>query len=164
MQRAQGEADAALAAGERALQIVTASFGAGDARTARTRNELALTLLVLRHAAEADAILAETWRTLARPTAIVTPATAWLALLSALRQGRAPTDPLGRLKTLLPGSTLPRAEGVPHSWAIAALLQGLCHDLPQPWRDLLPALLAAINDPAKAAALEQYALWRETPW
>ena len=97
------------------------------------------------------------------PPPIVTPAAAFLALLSALLQGRATADPLGRLKTLLPGPALPRAEGVPHTWEFGALLPGLCQDLPDSWRDLAPALLAAVNDPARAAALDREALWRDTP-
>ncbi len=47
---------------------------------------------------------------------------------------------MGRLKTLLLGPALPPA-----------------------WHDLLPALLAAINDPAQAAALDRFPLWRDTP-
>jgi hypothetical protein len=163
VRRAQGEVSGALALRERALRIVVAAFGAGDARAAHVRNELALTLLMLRRTAEADALLAETWRTLARPTAIVTLAEAFLALLSALLQGRAPADPLGRLETLLHDPALPRAEGVPHTWDIGALLPGLWEDLPDSWRDLAQALLPAVNDPARAAALERYALWRDTP-
>jgi PHD/YefM family antitoxin component YafN of YafNO toxin-antitoxin module len=52
---------------------------------------------------------------------------------------------------------------VPHIWDIGTLLPGLCQDLPDSRRDLAQVLLAAINDPAQATALEQYALWSDTP-
>jgi len=80
-----------------------------------------------------------------------------------LLQGRARADPLGRLKTLVRGPALPRAEGVPHTWDIGTLLSDLCQNLPDPWRDLTQALLVAINDPTLALALEKFALWRDTP-
>ncbi len=49
-------------------------------------------------------------------------------------------------------------------WPEGGILDGyLRPDLPEAWHDFLEALLAAINDPAQAAALEQYALWRDTP-
>ena len=87
----------------------------------------------------------------------------FLALLAPLLRGCASADPLGRLKTLLRGPALPRAEGMPHVWDIGTLLPGLCQDLPDPLPDLLLPLLAAINDPAQVAALEQFALWRDAP-
>lgn len=117
---------------------------------------------MLRRAPEADALLAETWRTMTQHNAIVAPAVALLAPLSAGLQRRPPADPIGRLKTLLPGPPLPRAEGVAQTWDVG-LLADLRPDLPEAWHDFLEALLAAINDPAQAAALEQYALWRDTP-
>jgi hypothetical protein len=120
-------------------------------------------LLVLRQPAEADALLAQTARTLARPTAIVSPGTAFLALLSAGLQGHPPAGPLGRLKTLLTGPALPRAQGIPHTWKIANLLPDLLTGLPPDWHDLLPALLAAIDDPAQVPALDRFPLWRDTP-
>jgi hypothetical protein len=59
---------------------------------------------------------------------------------------------------------MPRTlEDVPHIWDIGPLLPGLCQDLPEAWRDLAQALLAAINDRAYSAAPEQYAPWRDTP-
>jgi tetratricopeptide (TPR) repeat protein len=171
VRRQQGEMQAAQPLFARALAIAVAAFGAADARAGYVRNELALTLLMLRRAPEADALLAETWRTLAQPTAIVTPAIAFLALLSAGLQDRAPADPLGRLKTLLLGPALPRAAGIPHAWNVGPLLPNLAPALPSSWHACLAALLAAINDPAQAAALDAFPLWRhappvpaETPW
>ena len=80
------------------------AFGPADARTAHTRNERTLTLLMLQRTAEADAAIAETWGAMAQPQAIVTPAVAFLALLSAGLRGRSPADPLGRLKTSVAGT------------------------------------------------------------
>ena len=159
VRRAQGEAAAALPLFERALAIEVAAFGATAPRAAHARNELALTLLVLRRAPAADALLAETARTLVTPTAIVTPGTAFLALLSAATQATPPEDPLGRLKTLLLGPALPRAEGVPHIWRAREAVAMLAKALPDPWPEMAPALLAAINDPAEAPALDRFPLW-----
>ena len=160
VRRAQGEAAAALPLFERALAIEVAAFGATAPRAAQVRNELALTLLVLRRAPAADALLAETARTLVTPTAIVTPGTAFLALLSAATQATPPEDPLGRLKTLLLGPALPRAEGVPLVWRARDSVAMLAEALPAPWPEMAPALLAAINDPAQAPALDRFPLWR----
>ena len=107
-------------------------------------------LLMLRRAPEADALLAETGRTLAQPTAIVTPATAFLAPLSTGLQNRAPADPLGWLKTLLLGPALPRAEGVAQTRDVDTLLTDLTPALPESWHACL-------------AALEAFPLWRDTP-
>ena len=159
VRRAQGEAAAALPLFERALAIEVAAFGATAPRAAHARNDLALTLLVLRRAPAADALLAETARTLATPTAIVTPGTAFLALLSAVMQATPPEDPLGRLKSLLLGPALPRAGGVPLVWRARDSVAMLAEALPAPWPEMAPALLAAINDPAQAPALDRFPLW-----
>ena len=162
VRRAQGEAAAALPLIERALAIEVAAFGATAPRATHARNDLALTLLVLRRAPAADALLAETARTLATPTAIVTPGTAFLALLSAATQAT-PPEAIGRLKTLLLGPALPRAAGVHHIWRAREAVATLAEALPDPWPALAPALLAAINDPAQAPALDRFPLWRDTP-
>lgn len=56
-----------------------------------------------------------------------------------MRQGRAPADLLGRLKTLLRRCAL-RACRTPGT--SSRLLPGLCQDLPEAWRDLLLAARA----------------------
>ena len=98
-----------------------------------------------------------------RHHAIVAPAVASLALLSAGLQGRPPADPISRLKTLLLGPALPRAAGVAQTWDVGYLLADLRQDLPGSWQEFLKTLLAAINDPTQAEAPEQFALWRDTP-
>lgn len=108
---------------------------------------------MLRRAPEADALLAETWGAMTQPRAIVTPAVAFLALLSAGLRGRSPTDPLGRLKTLLLGPALPRDAGIPHIWRAGTEVAALSQDLPEDWRDLPQALLAV---------LDRFPLWRDT--
>jgi hypothetical protein len=125
------------------------------------RNNLALTLLMLRHTAEARSLLAASWAAPCPPRAIVTPAIAFLGAIAALLDGTAATAPLGRLKTLLLGAALERASGVAHPWDVGYLLDYLRDALPPGSPELLAALLEAINDPTKAPALDRFAAWRE---
>jgi hypothetical protein len=130
--------------------------------TAHRWNNLSLTLLMIRRHAAADALLAETWRAPFERYAIVTPAIAFLALLSASLAGRNPADPIGRLKLLLLGPELPRAGGVAHPWSIGYLLDFLRDALPEGRHEFLTAVLGAINDPDMAPSLDTFPLWRDT--
>ncbi len=131
--------------------------------TLHRRNNLALTLLMMRRAPEADALFAESWRATQQRWMIVSTGIAFLALVSALLQGKSSADPLGRLKTLLLGPALPRAQGVAEKWDVLYLSDYLSDALPADWRDVLVALLAALNDPARAADLDAFPPWREAP-
>jgi hypothetical protein len=92
-------------------------------------------------------------------------------MISAGLQGHEPANPIGRLKTLLTGPALPRADDVADTWDVGYFIDTLREALPADWRDFLVAMLAAINDPARASDLDQFPLWRdtsalplETPW
>ena len=79
------------------------------------------------------------------------------------RAARARAGRSGRAaKTLLLGPTWPRAAGVPQIWRVGTEVAALSQDLPEDWRDLPQALLAALNDPTQAAALDRFKLWRDT--
>ena len=82
--------------------------------------------------------------------------------LSAELRGCSPADPIGRLKTLLLGPAWLRAAGIPQIWRAGTEVAALSQDLPEDWRDLPQALLAALNDPTQAAALDRFKLWRDT--
>lgn len=161
--RHAGRADLAEPYARDCAENTPVVLGAAHPLTLHRHNNLALTLLMLRRAPEADALLAETWQMMAQHYAIVTPAVAFLALLSAGLQGHAPAGPIGRLKTLLLGPALPRAAGVAHTWDVGYLLEDLRKALLEDWHDFLSALLAAINDPTQAVSLDRFALWRDTP-
>jgi hypothetical protein len=146
-------------------------LGATHPLTSHRRNNLALTLLMLRRAPAADRLLAESWRAMEQRYAIVAPATAFHALISAGLQRREPADPIGRLKALLTGPALLRADGVADKWDVGYFIDYQRDALPADCGDFLVALLAAINDPARASDLGRFPLWRdapalplETPW
>lgn len=88
--RCVGRADSAEPYARACAKNTPAALGPSHPLTAHRRNNLALTLLMLRRAPQADALLAGTWRMMAQHYAIVTPAVAFLALLSAGLQGHAP--------------------------------------------------------------------------
>ncbi|MFZ1963007.1 MAG: tetratricopeptide repeat protein [Roseiarcus sp.] len=138
-------------------------LGPTHPRSLFRRNNLVITLLMLRRAPEADALIAESWRATDQRFMIVSTGVAFLALISAGLQAKSPADPIGRLKTLLLGCALPRAEGVADKWDVLYLLDFLRDALPAGWRDFLVALLAAINDPTRAPTLDAFPLWRNTP-
>ena len=127
------------------------------------RNNLALTLLMLDRVDEARLLLAESWRTPLPSYANLTPCIPYLALLVDRLGGDPAADPIGRLKTLLCGPELPRAPGVAHPWDVAYLLDYLTPKLPPDAHEFLAALLAAINDPTEAPALDSFPEWRDTP-
>jgi hypothetical protein len=92
-------------------------------------------------------------------------------LLADLLNGRNGAGAIGRLKTLLQGPKLPMAPGVAYPWDVGYLLDYLSPRLPDGQHALLTALLAAINDPDLAPALDRFPAWRDaeavprdTPW
>jgi hypothetical protein len=83
--------------------------------------------------------------------------------LAALLDGTDPTDPLGRLKTLLLGPKLQQAPDVAYPWDAGYLLYHLREALPPDSVAFLHAALATINDPAQVPDLDRFPLWRDTP-
>lgn len=144
---------------ERAVRL----RGVDDPLTVHFRNNLALTLMMLDRVNEARDLLAESWRTTLPSYANLTPCIPYLGLVAdRLRNDRA-ADQIGRLKTLLCGPELPRALGVAHPWDVAYLLDYLQPKLAPDSREFLAALLAAVNDPLKAPALDRFSEWRDAP-
>lgn len=127
------------------------------------RNNMALTLLMLRRTDEVRSLLATNWSAPCPHCAIIHPAIAYLAAIVAMLDGAAVTDPIGRLKTLLLGPALERAPDVAHHWDVAYLIDYLRDALPADSGEFLGALLAAINDPPQAPTLDRFPLWRDTP-
>jgi len=145
------------------FQTAVRTRGIVDPLTILFRNNLALTLLMLDRVDEARRLLAESWHASLPSYADLTPCIPYLALLADRLGGDPATDPIGRLKTLLCGSELPRPRDVAHTWEVAYLLNYLRPKLPPESHEFLAALLAAINDPTQAPALDRFPEWRETP-
>jgi len=126
------------------------------------RNNLALTLLMLRRTAEARSLLAANWAAPCPHSTPVTPAITFLATIAELLDGGDATKPLGQLKTLLLGPTLQQTPNVAYPWDAGYLLDYLRDALPTDSVAFLQAALAAINDPARAPDLDRFPLWRDT--
>jgi hypothetical protein len=127
------------------------------------RNNLALTLLMLSRLDEARLLLAQSWNALAPDCSNLAPRILYLALLSDRLRNRSAISQIGRPKILLCGPELPRAPGVAHPWDVAYLLDYLRPKLPPDSHEFLAALLAAINDPIQAPALDRFPEWRDAP-
>ncbi len=148
----------------RQCAVTTAQvMGEAHPLTLHRRNNLAITLMMLRRTAEVQPLLAANWESPCPHSTPVTSATAFLAALAALLDGEAAADPLGRLKTLLLGPAPPKAPNVATPWDAGYLLDYLSAALPPDTALFLPAALAAINDPAQVPALDSFPLWRNTP-
>ncbi len=135
------------------------------------RGNLALTLLMTGETGEARRLLAANWAWPAPDCANTTPGIAYLGLLADLLDGGDGADAIGRLKPLLLGPKLPMAARVAPKWDVGYLLDYLAARLPEGHHAFLTALLAAINDPDLAPALDRFPAWRDatavprdTPW
>jgi tetratricopeptide (TPR) repeat protein len=126
------------------------------------RNNLALTLLMTGEIEEAHRLLAANWAWPAPDCANTTPGIAFLALLADLLDGGNGADMTGRLKALLLGPKLPMAASVAHPWDVGYLLDYPAPRLPDGHHAFLAALVAAINDPDLAPALDRFPIWRDT--
>ena len=140
-------------------ETTTRVLGETQPLTVHRRNNLALTLLMRRETMEARRLLADNWAWPAPDCANTTPGIAFLGLLADLLDGGAGADAIARLKPLLLGPKLPTTAAVAYPWDVGYLLDYLAPRLPDQHHAFLTALLAAINDPAHAQALDRFPIW-----
>jgi hypothetical protein len=154
--------DLALAYARRAADGSERVLAHNPSLVLNRRGNLALTLVMTSENSEARRLLAGTWAWPAPDCSNTTPRIAFLGLLADLLDGGNGADAIGRLKPLLLGPKLPMAAGVAYPWDVGYLLDYLVPRLPDGDHDFLTALLAAINDPDLAPALDRFPIWRDT--
>jgi len=160
--RAAGRPDLALPLARRVAEISERVLAGDPPRLLFRRGNLALTLLMTGETREGRRLLAGCWAWPAPDCANTTPGIAFLGLLADLLDGGNGAGAIGRLKPLLLGPKLPVAAGVAYPWDVGYLLDYLAPRLPDGDRAFLTALLAAINDPDLAPALDRFPIWRDT--
>jgi tetratricopeptide (TPR) repeat protein len=126
------------------------------------RGNLVLTLVMTGENSEVRRLLAGAWAWNAPDCANTTPRIAFIGLLADLLDGGNGAGAIGRLKQLLLGPELPMAASVAYPWDVGYLLDYLAPRLADGDRAFLTALLAAINDPDLAPALNRFPIWRDT--
>jgi hypothetical protein len=169
--RKAGRPDLALPCARRVAEMSQRVLAHDPPRLLFRRSNLALTLLMTGETTETRRLLVGNWAWPAPDCANTTPGIAFLGLLADLLDGGNGAESIGRLKTLLLGPKLPVAAGVTYPWDVAYLLDYFAPRLPGGHHAFLVALLAAINEPDLAPALERFAMWRDaeavprdTPW
>ena len=160
--RKAGRPDLALPYARRVAEASERMLAHDPPRLLFRRGNLALTLLMTGETGEARRLLAGNWAWPAPDCANTTPGIAFLSLLAELLDGGNGADEIRRLKTLLLGPKLPMAVGVAYPWDVGYLLDYLAPSLPEGHHAFLMALLAAINNPELAPALDRFPAWRDT--
>jgi tetratricopeptide (TPR) repeat protein len=160
--RKAGRPDLALPYPHRVAETSERVLAHDPPRLLFRRGNLALTLLMTGETGEARRLLAGNWAWPAPDYAITTPSIAFLGLLADLLEGGAGKGTIARLKPLLLGPKLPVAAGVAYPWEVGYLLDYLAPRLPDGHHAFLSALLAAINNPDLAPALDCFPAWRDT--
>lgn len=120
-----------------------------------THIHLARVCLLTGRAAEAREHAGQAWAHRSDAPPYTVARILWLQLLGALQNRESPSPILGKLKHLL------RSGAATMEWTMDPVLAQVKPGLDPESHALLTILVAAMSDPQKISALEQFALWRD---
>ena len=138
---------------------------------AHRRNNLAIVYMLANRLEEAMRRNAEAWTRKASLIDVTTGRILFARVALCWLQNADASLYSGQLRTLLSQPDLPCMGNIIRQWDAADILDELHSRLTPEQADFLAALVAALNEPSKAADLERFDLWRsatplplDTPW
>jgi tetratricopeptide (TPR) repeat protein len=159
--RKRGRADLAEPFDQKLLASTIRALGEDAPLTIHRRNNLVLSLIMLGRLEEARAGLESNLKAKAPLQANTTPRIWFLEFLVDLLESRPTQQPLGRLKTFMLGEPTPNHPKITVPWDVGYFLEAIKAKVPADAFAFLVALVAALNDRANVAKLDEFPAWRE---